>query len=314
MATILNIAYKSQYDLDAAASRNDCGPTCLAMMLNGFGLTATTDAIFRRTGAAADDYISMAQLMRVAESYGVPLEFRKGWGLGELRAMLDLGRPVIGLVHYGAFSQFKPGVSTQSGFKGPHFVLVVGYDEQNVLVHDPLWTGTRREEGGFKKWPNKVWLQAWSECHLDCDPRGNCNPDFAALVTVRSLSPDARTQIPADTIRRLRAKAAYDNTALPDLSQPASLHSYLAALGQWGKRTLARVVQESDTLWSLAKAYYGDGNKMKVIQYFNGLEDTDVIHNGQVLVIPEPSLLGQIAENKKPSGVTPPARVTRREE
>ncbi len=311
MATVLNIAYKSQYDPDAAASRNDCGPACLAILLNAFGVTATTDAVFRRTGAAPDDYVSMAQLMRVGESYGVPFEYRKGWGLGELRAMLNLGRPLIALVHYGAFSERQPGVSTQSAFTGPHFLVVVGYDEDHVIVHDPLWTGDRRDEGAFKKWPNKVWLEAWGRCHEDCDAFARCNPDFAALISVRALSPDSRARVPADVIRRIRAKAAFDGAPQPDLSQPASLNAYVAALGQWGRRTLARVVQPSDTLWRLAKAYYGDGGKLHVIQYFNGLAETDVIYDGQVLVIPEPTLPGNIPEERQPTGVTPPAHFGR---
>ena len=311
MATALNIAYKSQYDPDAAASRNDCGPTCLSMLLNAFGVTATTDAVFRRTGAAPDDYVSMAQLMRVGESYGVPLEYRKGWGLGELRAMLDRGRPLIALVHYGAFSEQQSGVSTQSAFTGPHFLVVVGYDERHVVVHDPLWTGDRRDEGAFKKWPNRVWLEAWGRCHEDCDAFGRCNPDFAALISVRALSPDSRAQVPADVIRRIRAKAVFDGAPQPDLSQPASLHGYVAALGQWGRRTLARVVQPSDTLWRLAKAYYGDGSKLNVIQYFNGLAETDVIYDGQVLLIPEPTLPGNIPEERQPTGVTPPSHFGR---
>jgi hypothetical protein len=306
MASLLSLGYKSQYDLDAAASRNDCGPACLAMLVNALGIAATTDAVFHRTGAAADGYVSMAQLMRAGESYGAPLEFRKGWGLAQLRAALDLARPAIALVHYGAFSELDPGVSTQSVFRGPHFVLVVGYDEQHVVVHDPLWTGERRDEGAYKRWPNAVWLAAWGRCHEDCDPHGRCNPDFAALISVRALSAAQRLQVPADVLRRLRAKAAFDGRPLPDLTRPASLNRAVSDLGTWGQRTLAHRVQPTDTLWRLAKAYYGDGHKLGVLQAFNGLAASDVIHDGQVLLIPEPVLLGDIPEDRKPTGSTPP--------
>lgn len=304
MGTLLNIAYKSQYDPDAAASRNDCGPACLAMIINALGAAATTDAVFRRTGAPPEGYVSMAQLMRVGESYGVPMEYRKGWALGELRAMLDLGRPLIALVHYAAFSELQPGISTQSPFKGPHFVLAVGYEDTSVIVHDPLWVGERRDQGAFKKWRNDIWLQAWGRSHEDCDMQGNCNPDYAALISVRAVSPSARTQVSAEVVRRIRAKAAFDGVLQPELNHPASLSSYLTALGNWGKRTTVRVVQPTDTLWRLAKAYYGDGNKMSVIQNFNGLTESDVIHNGQVLLIPEPTLAGLIPEERMPTGAT----------
>ena len=305
MATLLTIPYKSQFDPDAGRSRNDCGPACLAMLLNALGIVATTDAVFQRTGAAADGYVSMAQLMRVGESYGAPLEFRKGWSLGELRARLDLARPVIALVHYAAFSELEPGGLTQSQFKGPHFVLVVGYDEAHVVVHDPLWAGARREEGAYKRWPNAVWAEAWGRCHEDCDPQGRCNPDQAVLISVRGLSRSLRAQVPADLVRRLRAWAAFDGQPEPNLTRPESLEQHRRALGNWGLRTTAHRVSNTDTLWRLAKAYYGDGGKLTVIQRFNGLADSDVIHDGQVLLIPEPLLSGAMRPEREPVGGTP---------
>jgi hypothetical protein len=304
MSVLLNITYKSQYDPDAAVSRNDCGPACLAMLVNALGVTATTDAVFRRTGASADGYISMAQLMRAAESYRAPLEFRKDWGLPQLRAVLDLARPAIALVHYGAFSEVQPGVSTQNQFKGPHFVLVVGCDEQSVVVHDPLWTGSRRNEGAFKRWPNAVWLNAWSRCHEDHDTQGRGNPDRALLISVRPLNAAQRVSVPVDLLRRMRAKAALLGEPQPEQPTPATLTQALMALGSWGKRSVAHRVSPTDTLWRLAAAYYGDGHKLNVIQYFNGLSETDVIHDGQALLIPEPVLPGEIPEDRKPVGLT----------
>ena len=40
-----------------------------------------------------------------------------------------------------------------------------------------------------------------------------------------------------------------------------------------------------------------------------GLAETDVIHDGQVLLIPEPTLSGEIPEDRIPKGVTPAAPV-----
>jgi nucleoid-associated protein YgaU len=57
-------------------------------------------------------------------------------------------------------------------------------------------------------------------------------------------------------------------------------------------------------LWRLAKAYYGDGARLNVIQAFNGLAPADVIHDGQVLLIPEPLLSGAVAPERQPRGAT----------
>ena len=125
------------------------------------------------------------------------------------------------------------------------------------------------------------------------------------MTPVRSVPAAARTQVPADVTRRIRAKCAFDGVPQPNLSQPASINAYASALGSWGLRREARKVTSTDTLWRLAKAYYGDGNKMDVIRYYNGLEPTDVIHDGQVLLIPEPTLPGTVPEDRQPTGLTP---------
>jgi hypothetical protein len=308
MGTLLNIEYKSQSDSDAGLSRQDCGPACVAMLINAqtpLGQPVTTDAVFRRTGAPAEGYISVAQIMRAAESYQAALEFRKDCTLGQLRGWIDAARPPIALVHYGAFSEANNGAATQSSFRGPHFVLVVGYDDQNIIVHDPLWYGERRNEGAFKAWPIKVWLEAWGRCHEDCDAQRRCNPNFALMIPVRALPANRRTTVPADVVRRIRAKAAFEGVAQPKLTQPKTLARAQAALGAWGQQVKAHKVQPTDTLWRLAKAYYGDGNKMDVIRLFNGLTDTDVIHDGQILLIPEPTQSGVIPEDRKPVGSAP---------
>ncbi len=305
MGTLLTLDYKSQFDPDAGEARNDCGPACLAMILNAFGVPATTDAVFRRTAARPDRYISIAQLMRVADTYRVPLEFRRDYSLGQLRGLLDAGRPMIALVNYAPFAQLQPGVSTQSWFTGPHFVVVVGYDDQHVIVHDPLWQGSRRDEGAYKKWPNAVWLSAWGSCDRDCDERGNCNPNYSLLISVQALDRAARVQAGADTLRRIRARAAFDGQPPPNLARPDLLNQHILQVGDWGKRVAVHRVGPADTLWRLARAYYGDGHKLTTILYFNGLTETDVIQDGQVLLIPEPLLPGDIPEHRQPTGSLP---------
>lgn len=289
MSVLLSIPYKSQYDADASDFRNDCGPTCLAMIVIALGQDVATNAIFWRTGAAPNGFVTMAQLMRAAESFGVPLEYRRNWSLEALKATLAVGQPVIALLHYGAWSQIKPGVSTQSPFTGPHFVLVAGFDAESIFVHDPLYTGDRRSEGSFKAYSPGLFMDAWGRAHEDRDALGNLNPDHAALVCTRLVGTTGKAAMDPLLMRRIRAKAAWDGAKLPDLSHLTTVNSYVLALGNWGTRTATHVVGPGDTLYNLAKAFYGDGNKYRVIALFNGLSDSDVIHDGDVLLIPEPT-------------------------
>ncbi|MEX2143961.1 MAG: C39 family peptidase, partial [Anaerolineales bacterium] len=118
MGTIIpSIPYKSQYDPDADEFRNDCGPACIAMVLSAFGISASTNAVYRKTGATANRYVSIGELMRASQSYGVDFDYLYGWTVAKLADVVQTGRAVIALVHYGAWSQLNTGISTQSTFE-----------------------------------------------------------------------------------------------------------------------------------------------------------------------------------------------------
>ena len=159
---IPNIPYKSQSDPDATISKNDCGPTCIAMILNGLDKNVTTNAVFRRTGCKPTEYVSLAQMINAAQTYGITFQYKRPWSLEDLMQWISDGKAIIPLVHYGAWSQIQPGVSTQSTFTGPHFVVVVGFDDEYIYINDPLFwdtdTAKRRHEGEHKAWTYEQFL------------------------------------------------------------------------------------------------------------------------------------------------------------
>lgn len=286
------IPYKSQYDPDAEEFRNDCGPAALAMILRGYGVNISTDAVYRATGTRAHRYVGIGQLMRVAEAHGVLFDFFYGWSLEQLMAVVSAGHPAIATVHYGAWSRIDPGVSTQNRFEGPHFVVVVGHDDEYMYVNDPLWKEERREEGFRKAWTHAQFYEAWNSNHLDG------NRDRSGIVARRPLATQAygraewprRRRILSQPSDRLRALAWAEHIGVPrpNPDQPASLKAYLAAMGNWGARTAEHEVKHSDDLALLAMRYYGDVKKWRVIMAFNGLAQTDTLQEGDVLYIPEP--------------------------
>ncbi len=164
---ISGIPYKSQRDADANVFVNDCGPSAVAMVLEALGLDVTTDEVYRKTGAPANKYVSITQMIRAAKAYGIQFEYFFPWTLDQLKQSVADGLAPIALVHYGAWSKIKPGKSTQSPFTGPHFVVVVGYDDEHIYVNDPLWWGSRRDEGEHKRWTNAEFEKAWSTANLD---------------------------------------------------------------------------------------------------------------------------------------------------
>ncbi len=288
-----SIPYKSQYDADANDFRNDCGPACVAMILNALGRNVTTNTVYRKTGAAANGYVSVGQMMRAARAYNVEFTYFYPWTLNDLMRSLDSGKAVIPLVHYGAWSNLG---KTQSSFKGPHFVVVVGYDEEYIYVNDPLWQKTRRNEGEHKRWTHKEFLKAWATASYD----GNRNYSGIYCTLPVPVSPanggeaaEPVEEIPPfiiepDLLRRILAWATYYHVPVYAIDSQAVLTAFTDAMGDWGLRVEEHIVSSDDTFGLIASHYYNDPMKWEVILAFNGMSSSDTLHDGDILMIPEP--------------------------
>lgn len=96
--------------------------------------------------------------------------------------------------------------------------------------------------------------------------------------------------------RRISARAA-------DLDQdlPQVIEQQLAAwLGEWGLRFTTHIVRPGETLSEIALRYYDDSSKAQVIAAFNEIADLNLIHVGQVLLIPEAGPLEPLAKGESP--------------
>lgn len=180
MTCKLQIPYVSQEDLGAKAFANDCGPTCLKMLLGWAGLAekVSVDQISRDIKIAPRGKGSFAgfnQLMFAASKYGLKLVYQRPTSLDKLRAELDAGRPSIALIHYGSISR------RQSTFNGGHFVIVSGYDDDLIFLHDPDWWGDRRDEGIYLPVPADEFETAYGP--VGAKKAGNI-PYQALLVKV----------------------------------------------------------------------------------------------------------------------------------
>lgn len=289
---ISSVPYKSQYDDDAEEFRNDCGPASLAMILRAFGVNVSTDAVYNKTGTKANRYVSVGQLMRAGLSYGVPFDYFYDWSIEQLQESLRQGHALITLVHYGAWSQINPGISTQNPFQGPHFVVVLGYDEKHIYVNDPLWRDDRRAEGYRRAWTHAEFMAAWQSNHLDG------NRDRSGILSQRTLpikefekfetvAPSKFESNPQEA-QRLQAWIRFFSLPQPDLHNPASMNAYQSAMSKWGQRIARHKLSQDDDLILIAQKYYGDPNKWEAILAFNGLTQSDTLHDGAILKIPEP--------------------------
>ncbi len=313
MAQIIRtVPYKSQYDDDASEFRNDCGPACVAMILNGLEKYVTTNTVFRRSGANRSSYVSVSQMMRAAWTWEVDFDYFYPWSLNRLKRAVHDGMPVIPLVHYGAWS--TKGL-TQSSFRGPHFVVVIGYDRDHVYLHDPLWWGTRRYQGENRRLTNRQFEAAWSTASKDGNRNYSgiyCTHPFAVESFGSIEDPWEPPEPPPPPFevdpllkRQILAWAAYNGVPVGSLDSQAEVTAYTDAMGDWGMRVETHEVTENDTLPLLALRYYDDPIKWDVIAHFNGMELHDTIHNSDLLLIPEPIIrVVAIPEEQIPIGGT----------
>ena len=163
----LPIPWQSQLGASANYAPGDCGPACWASWARYLGHDGVTpDQVSARTGLRPGYNYSMpAHLIRAARHWGHNLYWRRDLSIDDLRAEIDAGQPCIVLVHYGSLPH---DVRYDKKYTSGHWLLIIGYDDNNVIYLDPY--NTNAEDGTVTmSWHR--FLTAWFTNYLD----GNSN-------------------------------------------------------------------------------------------------------------------------------------------
>lgn len=156
---LLNLPYISQIDHPAALlKRNDCGPACCWMLLSGYHQLSeneTVDFLYQSVVPSGDRYTSWKENIKILNSHSLYPQYRWNIIINDLQTALQQGFPIMVLINYGVLSIAFP---TESTFMGNHFMLVVGINQNNVIVHDPLW---RKQGGKNIQIPIDLFYSAW---------------------------------------------------------------------------------------------------------------------------------------------------------
>ncbi|MEM8856709.1 MAG: C39 family peptidase [Chloroflexota bacterium] len=202
----LNVPYRSQMAEDAASHNTDCGPTCAAMVLNYYGHDLTPDQaydVFRRDFRwffGRDDFTFTRHLISLQEHFGVDSHSfsfgSKHVALAKLKSMIDDGRPFIALVEYAPWQG-----ATGNRYTGGHFVVVTGYDDQHVLMHDPLFSGPSPEAKAHFKLTFDQFAAGWGGFAPNVNPNWHMifptSPPINVNVNVDDDSDDGSDAAPS---------------------------------------------------------------------------------------------------------------------
>lgn len=215
----------------------------------------------------------------------------KADALNNLRSHLDAGNPFIALVKYAPWQR-----ATGQWYTGGHYVVVTGYDNTHITMHDPLMDKWSRNGSHFKM-SHDLFCEGWGTCYQDTNPNWSC----IVVKGGTAAPPPATTPVeqPGDADgsmeeinRRIRALAAYRRTAPPDFNSPAAVQFWRDHLGDWGLNYAQHLVQPGDTLSGLSKRYYGEAGRWYAIREYNDLPHDGLIFIGQTIVIPKAGTTG----------------------
>lgn len=157
---MVKVPYRSQHDDDAKISRADCGPACVAMLLEWRGLTITTDDLSRMTSIGPTN---AGQLIAAAAQHGLRLIRRSPMSIADVENQIRLGKPLIALIRYQDFGSIRQDLA----YTGLHWVVVIGFDADSIYVNDPDYWGARRLEGQGKSIPRALFNHAWGDTMPD---------------------------------------------------------------------------------------------------------------------------------------------------
>ena len=153
--------------------------------------------MLRRGDSTWDDFESGTAIhVRAASArqYGLrPLDLAtttglKRWTLAEVRAHLDAGHPLVPQLWYPTL----PG-RTQASFHGDHVVVIIGYQGEDFIYHDPV-------DGPPRRRISAEHLElAWSGSDAPLNGLAFAGPVGRALVPPPVQRPPTRTPTPTVT-------------------------------------------------------------------------------------------------------------------
>jgi len=134
----LDVPYRSQY---GNKIYNDCGEANVSMIIQyatGRNLSIHEIEVAMGREGKLDTPTNLVQALGKAAGIAAVVESRSN--LPRLQTLISKGTPVIALVDYGDMPDRN---KTDKVFADGHYILIVGFEGNTVVYHDPLHPGVK---------------------------------------------------------------------------------------------------------------------------------------------------------------------------
>lgn len=113
---------------------NECGHTCLSMVLQYYGISARLDEITAEAPADENKNGLEAQtIVEIAREYGAEAVITRDFEVEDIKASVDKGVPVILGIQAWPANGEDPTTSWECG----HYVVAIGYNAKGIILADP---------------------------------------------------------------------------------------------------------------------------------------------------------------------------------
>lgn len=120
----------------------DCGAAALRSVCEFFRVGPDDhDEFIKACKTESKHGTDPTDMIRAAKEFGLKTEAIHNMSLQKLKSFVDMGRPII--VCMQAWDETKNKRKVYKKLESGHYVVVIGYDQNNIHIEDPVLEGSR---------------------------------------------------------------------------------------------------------------------------------------------------------------------------
>lgn len=128
----------------------DCGASALQSVFKYYGIKESYKKILELLEIETESGADIPQIVKIAKEYNLDVEAKENMKILDLKKSINMENPILVEIQM----QRDNDLSWRKSNKWGHYVVCIGYDENNLYFNDPLYE--RRRFLSFKEM-NERW-------------------------------------------------------------------------------------------------------------------------------------------------------------